>query len=472
MKGKYGALIRDIFIFTISTFIPKAISFFLVPLYTNCLTTAEYGTVSLLSTTVSLMIPFLTLGINDSVLRFTIENKEDSGPFQIAFSFALKSIVIVSVLVIINFFAQFVKVDNQIALVFLLNYVSVSIYGICIAYLRAVEQTILLSFVSILITLVVVISNVVLLLGVKAGLMGYMVSEILGYAVADMVILIKIKGIKLLQGKGTPNPELKKKMIAYSVPLIAASVSWWINSSSDKYFVTAMSGVGANGVYSVAYKIPTILQMLQSVFSQAWLLSIYREYKKESGPKFVSNVYEIYYVAMSLSCAVIIVLDIPLAKFLYAKEFFAAWEYVPFLLISVVFIANAGFFESMLTLFKKTKLIAATTALGAAINIILNFILIQYIGVLGAAIATMSGYFVMWLIRIRPAIKRYPFKISWIKCASVHVLLLIESLVMIFLQNYAICCLIILIMCLINVRTIQQIMIQFRNLFMTKKGDY
>ena len=134
MKGKYGALIRDIFIFTISTFIPKAISFFLVPLYTNCLTTAEYGTVSLLSTTVSLMIPFLTLGINDSVLRFTIENKEDSGPFQIAFSFALKSIVIVSVLVIINFFAQFVKVDNQIALIFLLNYVSVSIYDRLIGF--------------------------------------------------------------------------------------------------------------------------------------------------------------------------------------------------------------------------------------------------------------------------------------------------------------------------------------------------
>ena len=81
MNSKYHNLIKDLFLFAISVFIPKAISFFLVPLYTNCLTTKEYGIVDMIGTTTGLIIPFLTLDINDAVLRFTIEKKTEKKTF-------------------------------------------------------------------------------------------------------------------------------------------------------------------------------------------------------------------------------------------------------------------------------------------------------------------------------------------------------------------------------------------------------
>lgn len=460
MKGKYGSLIRDLLFFTISTFVPKAISFFLVPLYTNCLTTAEYGIADLLSTTVSLAIPFLTLDINDAVLRFTIENKEDERPFQIAIKIALKGAIIIGLISIINCAIDILKIDNQLMIFFFLNYISVSLYGIGIAYLRATDQVELLSLVSILITLITVLSNIFFLVILHCGLIGYMISGVLGYVVADLIILVKIKAYSLLRKKCIHSKELEKQMVNYSMPLIAANVSWWINSSSDRYFVTAMRGVDANGIYSVAYKIPTILQMLQSVFSQAWLLSVYREYKSENGAQYVSKIYEIYYVAMGISCAGLIILDIPLAKFLYAKDFFEAWKYVPCLLISVVFIANAGFFESMLTLYKKTKIVAATTAIGAVVNIILNIILINSIGVMGAAIATICGYFVMWIIRIKPVMQEYNFRVNWFKCFALHALLLVEAAFMILYQNYIVCITITAIMCLMNWEIVKQVVNQ------------
>lgn len=457
MKGKYRALIKDVLLFTLSTFLPKAISFFLVPLYTNCLTTAEYGVADLVSTTVSLIIPFLTLDINDAVMRFTIESKEDSRPFKYAFASVLRGILIVIAAVAFNDLFHLINVDKPIELFFVLNYSFISLYGICIAYLRATDRVGILSMVSVMITVVTICSNILCLLVFKLGLIGYMISGSVGYIIADVYILIYIRADRILR---TPTPidkDLKKQMLAYSVPLIAANISWWINSSSDRYIVTALRDVDENGVYSVAYKIPTILQMLQSVFSQAWLLSVFREYKSENGPIYVSRIYELYYIAMSLACSVLIIFDIPLAKFLYAKDFFTAWRFVPYLLISVVFIANAGFFESMLTLQKKSKVVATTTVIGAVVNIVLNFILIYYIGAMGAAIATACGYLVMWVTRIRIVMRDYPFKVKWLKQVMMYLLLIIESTIMVVLQNYALCICIMVLMCLLNFKEIMQI---------------
>ena len=126
MKEKYGALIKDLFFFTISTFIPKAISFFLVPLYTNYLTTAEYGIADLVSTTVSLLVPILTLDINDAVMRYTIEDKDDKEPFRIAFFMVLKSIIIVVIAFAINNIFNIFELDYQITIFCILNYIFIS----------------------------------------------------------------------------------------------------------------------------------------------------------------------------------------------------------------------------------------------------------------------------------------------------------------------------------------------------------
>ena len=60
---KYKYLLKNVLLFGISNFVPKILVFLMVPLYTNVLTTAEYGTVDLLQTTLSLTIPIVTINI-------------------------------------------------------------------------------------------------------------------------------------------------------------------------------------------------------------------------------------------------------------------------------------------------------------------------------------------------------------------------------------------------------------------------
>ncbi len=439
MKGSYYGLWKDLVLFALSTFIPRAVSFLFVPLYTNRLSTYEYGIADMIGTTASLAVLLFTFDINDAVLRYTIENKQDKRPYYIGFQVVFWSLVLVMAVVSANMYFAFVPVPGEYQLFFLIQYGLAAVYGMQVSYLRATDRIVLLAAASMVNTLVSVLCNILLLVIMDWGITGYLTSAGAGMLAANIIIFRKIHIIGLLSEGKSRQRGLAMEMLSYSVPLVSSGIAWWINSASDRYFVMYYLGAGQNGIYSVAYKIPSILQMLQSVFSQAWLISIYQEYGKENGKKFVGRVYDLYHSAMCIACALLILCDIFLAKFLYAKEFYAAWKYVPVLLISVLFIADAGFFESIITLYKKSKVVAATTAAGAVVNAVCNIALIPVTGAMGAAIATAAGYFIMFVLRAVVVFRLYPFTVNWVKYIWMAVLLILEAAAMINTQDYRIC---------------------------------
>lgn len=72
-SNKIKNLSQNALLFTISGFGTRIISFFLVPLYTYVLSTDEFGSVDLVTTTAQLLIPVLTINIQDAVLRFSLD---------------------------------------------------------------------------------------------------------------------------------------------------------------------------------------------------------------------------------------------------------------------------------------------------------------------------------------------------------------------------------------------------------------
>ena len=72
MKGK-RYLAKNIAFLTVGQFGTKLLTFFLVPLYTSVLTSAEYGTYDLYSAMVGLFVPILTLNISDATTVFLLD---------------------------------------------------------------------------------------------------------------------------------------------------------------------------------------------------------------------------------------------------------------------------------------------------------------------------------------------------------------------------------------------------------------
>ena len=292
MKNKYSYLSKNILLFSISSFGQKILAFLLVPLYTSVLSTADYGTVDLITTTVSILVPVFTINISEGVLRFTLKDKDNKDYFSYGIYMTIKAALILLVLLfllsIIPVEYSFKKYYAWMYLIFIAN----CIYGLFQNYLRAVDKVPIMVFSSLLNTVVMLVSNIILLVYIKIGITGYFVSMFLGIMAANIYMLFKGKLVRCITLDFKNNPKMKKECISYCFPTIFTALAWWINSSLDKYFVTGMLGVSENVIYSVSYKIPTILGVFQNIFSQAWMLSAINEYDADDSDGFFGKTYE------------------------------------------------------------------------------------------------------------------------------------------------------------------------------------
>ena len=217
-------------------------------------------------------------------------------------------------------------------------------------------------------------------------------------------------------------------MTAYSKPLIANSIAWWINNLSDRYVIVFFCGLAENGVYSVAGKIPSILNVFQGIFNQAWTLSAVKDFDSEDKNGFFTNTYTAYNCLMTIICAGTILFDKILAHFLYAKDFFVAWKYVPWLTIAILFGALSGYIGGFFSAVKDSKLFATSTILGAVINIILNFIFTPIYGAMGAAVATATCYFTVWIFRYYQSRKYIKLRVNIVRDFISYVLLCLQAI--------------------------------------------
>ena len=398
--GKYGYLVKNVGLLTISSFATKLLSFFLVPLYTSVLTTGEYGTYDLFATTVGILVPILTLDIQEGVLRFAMDRDGDKAALvTVGTRCTLIGCTIVAATLIVVLLMGIFPLEGRFAFYFLLVFASQALYGLTSCYARGTGRIQELSVSGIIASVTTIALNIILLLPFRMGLDGYFLANIIG-PLLQAVYLGLVTKMPRETHLGNRYSEQAKDFFAYARPLIANAVAWWVNNLSDRYIVTFFCGVAANGVYSVAAKIPSILNVFQTIFNQAWSLSSTRDFDSEDKDGFFANTYRAYNCLMTLICSAIVLADKPLARFLYANDFYLAWQYVPWLTIAILFGALTGYLEGFFVAVKDSKTPARSTVAGAVTNIAMNFALTPWMGPLGAAVATAVCYLETWVLRL------------------------------------------------------------------------
>lgn len=428
--SNYKYLAKNIGFLTIGNFGTKLLTFFLVPLYTNVLTTAEYGTYDMFNTTIGLIMPILTLNISESMLRFSLEKGIDKKEiFSVGFSYLIKSSVLVAVVLLINGLFNIIPILNDYAFCFFFMYVLNVLVTNLLCFARGIDKVRDVSISGVLCSAVTIACNILFLLPMKMGIFGYFLATILGLVVQTAYLFLCCKGWKYLYfGKG--DISVKRRMIKYSKPMIANSIAWWVNNASDRYIVTFFCGIAENGIYSVGYKIPSILNVFQNIFNQAWTLSAVKDFDPEDKEGFFSKMYNSYNFIMVFLCSGLILFDRFLANLLYAKEFYVAWRYVPFLMIAIVFGSLSGYVGGIFSAAKDTRVFAKTTVVGAIVNIILNIILIQFWGALGAAVATMVSYVIVWTLRLKNVRKYVKIRLYLKRDILSYILLLVQTILL------------------------------------------
>jgi len=451
---KYKKLLSNTLILSIGTFASKLLVYFLMPLYTAILSKEQYGTADLITNAANLLIPFCCIGITHGVFRFAADEAENN---RTVFSSGATVLLCTSaVFLLLSPLLSLIPYFDGYAWLLTFYVISSNFHTLAKEYIRAKGHMKLYAFQGILGTALTIAFNLLFLIPMKLGVTGYVLSVAVADAFGTFFLVLYAKLYKDFSFKLVSRIKIKE-MLKYSLPMMPTTVIWWITNVSDRFMVTYFWGSGENGIYSAAYKIPTIIALVAGVFNEAWQLSAISESKDiEETKAFFSNVFERYSSILFLGCSALIPFTQIATRLLLDDSYFDAWSFMPVLLIATVFSSLVTFIGTIYTVKKKTAMSFITAAFGAILNIILNLALILQMGAQGAGIATAISYFAVFVFRAIHSKAFMPFDLKAGRLAINTAIVTVQAIFMIwgFKFNVLIQILMFALICALNARSI------------------
>lgn len=403
-------LILNTIIFGIGNLGSKLILFFLVPIYTFYLSTREFGYVDLITTIVSLSIPIVSLCIYESILRFVLDKEYNIATVLNTglIAMSISSFVILLIGILLN---NFIHIKYLMIILVLLV---LQMFNILLSqYVKGIQKNIVYSLNGIIIAFLTLLLTLIFFNLDLDNIKAYFLAQIIAFFAGSLFLLITGDVLQKINFS-LFNLELLKQMAIYSIPLIPNQIMWWIMNVSDRFFITSIISLSANGLYAVASKIPSLLNLFSSVFMQAWQVSAIEELDRKNKDAYYSKVFNnLVSMLIIVISIILLVLKIIIALFI-SEEFSSVWKYVPALLISMFFSNLSMFIGTNYLVVKKTVGILKTSIYGAIINIFLNIVLIPMFGLNGASIATLFSFMIVLIIRVRETKKIVNIHINWL----------------------------------------------------------
>lgn len=395
-SNRYRELKKNTIIIAIANLGSKAISFILAPLYSYYLTTSQYGTMDLITTTVSLLGPLLCLDIYEATFRFS---SDDSYPKEKVF---VNSIIVsfpsLLLLCLFSLITFFVSKSPQI-LIFTGAFMYLdSITQIFSQYMRGRGDLKEFAISGIINSIFLLLSDLFFLVLLKQQLFGWMLSFLIGKLAMLVFGIIKSRVLFVFSLK-LFDVSCIKKMIVYCIPLLPTAMMWWIMNASDRYMLTFFVGTGITGIYAVANKLPSLLSVFERIFYQSFQTSGINDMNNNDRDIFYTNVFNGYFSILSIGILFLLIILKPITIFLFAKEYESAWICTSILTVSILCHALCGNLGSYYVIFKKTRGALLTSSVGALTNVLLNCLFIPLWGMLGAAVTTLVGYTVALVVR-------------------------------------------------------------------------
>ena len=395
-KGK--DLAKNTAIVSIGKICTQLITFLLLPVYTAVLSNEEYGVVDLLNTLTSLLLPIVTLQIEQGLFRYLIDCRENNEKQIKLITTIIRFMIIQSIACIVIFLCVSPFIHNEYKYFLMANLLMGIFSSLLLQICRGLGDNATYAIGSFITGAFTVVLNVIFIVAFRWGAYGMLGATAISNFICAVYIFLKRKIYKYIKPKQF-DKKILKEIIKYSVPLIPNMISWWIVSASDRTIISAVIGIAQNGIYSAANKFSGVFTTLYSVFNLTWTESASININSEDRDEFFSKILD--FVIRFFGCLCLGTIAVmPFAFNILINEKFAeAYYQIPILILGSVFNILVSFVGSIYVAKKLTKEIAKTSIISAVINIFVNIALIKSIGLYAASISTVIAYALMFIYR-------------------------------------------------------------------------
>jgi len=419
---------RVAFFNILSTLLLKGISIFTAPLFSRLLGASGYGVTSIYSImtgAVAIAFPLQTQG---TLVNARVEYDEN---VQNQYQSSVMGLSILSFLLFSGILLLFrgpmgsvLGMDNFLIWLMLLQAFgtfSVSFLNTKFVYEMKAGWNMIISLV---VTFTTLILSVVLILQMPQAVNYY--GRILAISLTYGVIGIPACIYILAKGRTLFRWDYWKFCLALAVPTVCYNLSDLILGQSDRLMLKGMLTTDAVGQYSLALNFAGIMFTIFGALNKSWMPFFFDDLKKGDRQRVRSaagNFLELYTV-LSIG---FILLATEVYHVFAAKEFWYGTQLIPIFVTSFFINFLCTFPVNYEYYHKKIRVVAVVTITSSLINIGLNYLLIQRMGMHGAAAATCISHsmqLTMHYVYARYIIKgEYPFPIGmWWKYGLVYIL--------------------------------------------------
>ena len=394
---------------------PAAVAF--LRLYTHYLSKADYGRIEILIALTTVLAIVLRMGISSAFFRFYFDSDDPSERrVVLRTSFWFTMAMATAGLVVGLVFAEPISSAlfdssgsaNLVRAAFVGLWAQMN-YEQLTSLFRVEERAVAYVTASLVNVALTIAATVLLVVVLHRGAVGVIVGNFTG----TLLVYLGLLGYRREQLGLQFDRDLLRRMNRFGWPLVPSALLLWVTNFSDRFFLGQLSGDAEVGLYSVGVRIASVMVLLLTAFRTAWPAFAYSIQSDDEAKRTYAWVLT-YLIAGATWVATGLALLSPWIVQVVAKStFWEASRVVGLLAFSTVAFAGYIVISIGIGRARRTQFNWVITGLAAAVNIALNLTLIPPYGMMGAAVATLVAYAVMFAGMAWWSNRIYPVPYQW-----------------------------------------------------------
>lgn len=394
------------FLYSAGNFLSRGLNFILLPIYSHYISPSDFGVYSVIISVVTIASTILNLGL-PSIFVKNLSEYEELETKRKFLSNVISGISIISVPIffIVVFLSKSLSriiIGNEsYSLEIILGLLS--IYALNYSYYFSAffiaeqnsKKFVLINSISAIVNFFL---NLFLIIVLKLGINGIFISQIL----SSLVLVFFSRDVIKSFFKYEVDFNYLKPILITSLPLLLSGIFTIVVELIDRIIVLKILGEEQAGIYSFGYRIALIYNLFILSFKSAWIPHYFQlkdideiEKSRHLGRVFTKLVFVSAMIILAIQFMIKILFEIGSNSFqIFDKSYEASQEFIVYIMLGYFFSLLMAFYSIAPYKFEKTIHFLFADLFAMLTNLILNFLLIEALGVIGAAIATMLAFMI------------------------------------------------------------------------------
>jgi O-antigen/teichoic acid export membrane protein len=422
MLERLKELLRHSAIYGLGSIVARVVAVLLLPLYTRYLSPSDYGLIETLIALSAVLTALVAQAMKSAFFRFYFDSAEPERRLLVVrttfwYVVAASTAVLVAGVALaqqISWLLFHTRSHDELVIAAFVGLWAAMNYEQMTSLFRVEQRSSAYVAATLTNVLLTIGATVLLVVVFDKGPLGVLVGNLTGTLIVYAALLAYNRNVLGLQF----DRSLYRAMNRFGLPLVPSAVALWLTNFSDRFFLVKLADPHEVGLYSIGVRLASAIVLLLTAFRLAWPAFAYSiEDDGEARRTYSFVLTYVVYVCCWLALALGLLAPWIL-KLITTKPFYPAENVVPLLAFGVAAFGAYVVVQIGTGRARQTRSNWVVTGAAALVDVALNVALIPPYGRMGAAIAMVTAYTLLFVGMAWRAQRVFPVQYQWRRVAT------------------------------------------------------